>query len=154
MSEGMQYPNSRMSPGAGRPAPQPEYNDRPDQGPITGPDRDSLTYPSLAAEGRWELEIPLANSTNSLCKVEKVQVRNLGRHIAEQTERAFRVSAANACGTLSWYVTHLKAAKLFDAGTQGHMEKLVNGFASSSKPEQYFINNVQPCLMSLVPQRG
>jgi hypothetical protein len=152
MSEGMSYPNSHMSPGAGAPTPQPEYHEDPTRGAVSGADSEHLTYPSLSHQGLVTVELPLSNPSG-VAQVEKVLARNIGHHVAEQVERGFRVSTAEASNTLAWYTGCLKANELLDAKSIAQLEKLSRGLAGSSDPGEFYLTNVEPFLVGLRPGR-
>jgi|SRR5665213_481950 hypothetical protein len=152
MSDAMQFPNSNMPSGGGKPAPEPEYHGRPDRGPISGPDADNLTYPSLSNQGLVTVEFPLPN-TNGMEKTEKILARNVGAHISTQVERSFRISPDEASATLNWYTGVCQGTDLLDSGSLAHMAKLSRQFASASDPAEFYVTNVEPFLVSLTSRR-
>jgi hypothetical protein len=115
-------------------------------------------YPSAAAEGRVEVELPaLPGSPNA---AERLHVADFGRHIIGQIEKSMNRQPymksgpqQNPVEVFQHYTAVAKGATLLDAGTLSRMEAISKEFEREPEQEEYFNQVLRPYLLSLTPKR-
>jgi len=146
----MLYDRSNMPSGRGVPSSEPKLSADPTRGPVSGADRESMSYPSLSSQGLVEIEIPLRNVGSGPFRVAKVLVRNVGQHISRHVEA--RLPTGDAHLEFSHFVGVVKAQELLSADAQRRMDNLATRLAGSRNPEIIFTEEIQPWLASLQPK--
>ena len=115
-------------------------------------------YPSLAASGIVEIELPtLPGSPNP---TERLHARNFGSHVARAVERSLHGNPYPKSGpqqgpaqVLQHYVATARGAKLLDEKTLDYLGRLSKEFAAEKGEHRrtYFKTMVSPFLNGLKP---
>jgi hypothetical protein len=117
-------------------------------------------YPSAAAEGRVELELPsLPGSPNP---TERIHAADFGPHVAGKIESSMKRQGYLRSGpqqgpteVLRHYVAVAKGSKLVQPDAISQMERLAREFAGEKGEHRqaYFETMVRPFLNGLKPER-
>lgn len=118
-------------------------------------DGKTLDYPSTAATGFVEIEIP--NPRGSVNATERLHARDFGAHVAAAIERTFttqpylRGTGLGPVETFGHYSGAAKGLKLLSDSAQRNMDTLLAKFAAASNPTEFFKTDVRPFLHGLTP---
>jgi len=125
---------------------------------IATEERGSWAYPSLAASGHVEVEVP--SLPGSPRPTEMLHVKDFGRHVAGAVERSLKGNPYPKSGpkqspaeVLGHYVGTARGARLLDKGTLARLERLGKEFAGErgEDRQKYFETMIRPYLISLTP---
>lgn len=115
-------------------------------------------YPSAAAEGRVEIELPSPKGSPNA--TERLHARDFGAHVIGKLEASMNGQGYMRSGpqqspaaTLRHYVACAKGANLMDSAAIGRMETLAKEFATEGDQREYFSQVLRPYLLSLSPKR-
>jgi hypothetical protein len=120
----------------------------------------SWTYPSAAASGHVEVELP--SLPGSPYPTERLHARDFGRHVAGKIESTLKRNPYLKSGpqqspaeVLGHYVATARGAKLMDEKTLAYMGRLSKEFAAEKgeSRQTYFESMVRPFLNGLKPER-
>jgi len=125
---------------------------------IATDERGDWAYPSLAASGFVEVELPsLPGSPNP---TERLHARDFGGHVASKIESSLRGNPypksgpqQNPAQTLNHYIAVARGAKLVDNGSINRLEALARQLDKASDQREFFSRVVRPYLNSLKPER-
>jgi len=111
-------------------------------------------YPSGAAEGYEEIEIP--SLPESLNASESLHMQDFGPHVASKIESSMKTGYLRKQGpveVLKHYTAMVKELKLMDEGALKRLEGLASDFEKEPEREEFFKQVVRPYLHSLTPKR-
>ena len=113
----------------------------------------NFVYPEQLSQGYEQVEIP---SSGSVTPTETLLLRDLGGHISNKVESAFKCSyltKQTPVQVLQHYTAMVKELQLMDSAAIGRMETLATEFEKEPEKQAYFEMVVRPYLHSLVPRR-
>lgn len=123
----------------------------------TQDERGDWAYPSLAATGHVEVELP--SLPGSPRPTEQLHARDFGGHVVSKIEASFAGNPyksgpqQNPAQTLNHYIAVARGAKLVDNGSINRLETLARQLDKASDQREFFSRVVRPYLNSLKPQR-
>jgi hypothetical protein len=127
---------------------------------ITTDERGSWQYPSMAAQGMVEVELP--SLPGSPHPTERLHARDFGRHVIGKIESAMKRSPYIRTGAvqspaevLEHYSATAKGSQLMPPDVISNMERLAKEFRAEPEKgrQNYFETMVAPFLSGLQPQR-
>lgn len=137
-----------------------EMNKMAESQQITVDERGNWQYPSLAAEGYVEVELPsLPGSPNP---TERLHARGFGSHVAGKIESSIRGNPylksgpqQNPAQVLAHYLGVAKGSKLVGPDAISQMERLAKEFAvqKGEARNTYYKTMVRPFLNGLKPTK-
>jgi hypothetical protein len=115
-------------------------------------------YPSLAASGHVEVELPsLSGSPNA---TERLHARDFGGHVASKIECSLRGNPypksgtqQNPVQTFNHYIAVARGSKLLDIGSINRMEALARQLDKAADQREFFSRTIRPFLNGLKPER-
>ena len=117
----------------------------------------SWAYPSLAASGRVEVELP--SLPGSPRPTEMLHARDFGGHVAGKIEASLKGNPyksgpqQNPAQTFRHYLASAQGARLLDNGSMNRMEALARQFDKAADQRDFFNRTIRPYLNSLRPER-
>jgi hypothetical protein len=117
----------------------------------------SWTYPSAAASGHVEVELP--SLPGSPHPTERLHTRDFGPHVAGAVERSIRGNPYKSgpqqspAQTFNHYIAVARGSKLVDNVSINRMEALAQQFDLSTDRQGFFSREIRPFLLTLKPER-
>jgi hypothetical protein len=124
---------------------------------IATDERGNWAYPSLAASGHVEVELP--SLPGSPRPTEQLLARDFGGHVASKIDASLRGNPyksgpqQNPAQTLNHYIAVARGAKLVDNGSINRMEALARQLDKAADQREFFNRTIRPFLNGLRPQR-
>jgi len=117
----------------------------------------SWAYPSLAASGRVEVELP--SLPGSPRPTEMLHARDFGGHVAGKIEASLKGNPyksgpqQNPAQTFNHYIAVAKGSQLMHPDVISRMDKMGKQFDKAADQRDFFNQTIRPYLNSLRPQR-